>query len=289
METIKKPKKKSQFLEFCRRFSKNKAALIGFALFVIILFFALFADFFVDYELDAITHGAERLASPSAEHIFGTDNYGRDIFARVLYGTRNSLQMALTATISALLISIVIGAVAAFYGGVIDNIIMRVLDMFMGIPVILLAIAVSASLGPGKDNLILAIIISQVPQFTRVTRSAILNVVGQEYIEAARAYGSSDISIIAEQVLPNCMGLVIIQATMAVSQIILSIAALSYLGLGIQPPAPELGNMLSEGREYMRYSQYIMIFPGLMIALTALSLNLIGDGLRDALDPRLKN
>lgn len=276
-------------MEFCRRFSKNKAALIGFALFVIILFFALFADFFVDYELDAITHGAERLASPSAEHIFGTDNYGRDIFARVLYGTRNSLQMALTATISALLISIVIGAVAAFYGGVIDNIIMRVLDMFMGIPVILLAIAVSASLGPGKDNLILAIIISQVPQFTRVTRSAILNVVGQEYIEAARAYGSSDISIIAEQVLPNCMGLVIIQATMAVSQIILSIAALSYLGLGIQPPAPELGNMLSEGREYMRYSQYIMIFPGLMIALTALSLNLIGDGLRDALDPRLKN
>lgn len=289
METIKKPKKKSQFLEFCRRFSKNKAALIGFALFIIILFFALFADFFVDYELDAITHSADRLASPTAEHIFGTDNYGRDIFARVLYGTRNSLQMALTATITALAISIVIGAVAAFYGGVIDNIIMRVLDMFMGIPVILLAIAVSASLGPGKDNLILAIIISQVPQFTRVTRSAILNVVGQEYIEAARAYGSSDLSIIAEQVLPNCMGLVIIQATMAVSQIILSIAALSYLGLGIQPPAPELGNMLSEGREYMRYSQYIMIFPGLMIALTALSLNLIGDGLRDALDPRLKN
>lgn len=289
METIKKPKKKSQFLEFCRRFSKNKAALIGFTLFIIILFFALFADFFVDYELDAITHGADRLASPSAEHIFGTDNYGRDIFARVLYGTRNSLQMALTATLSALGISIVIGAVAAFYGGIIDNIIMRILDMFMGIPVILLAIAVSASLGPGKDNLILAIIISQVPQFTRVTRSAILNVVGQEYIEAARAYGSSDLSIIAEQVLPNCMGLVIIQATMAVSQIILSIAALSYLGLGIQPPAPELGNMLSEGREYMRYSQYIMIFPGLMIALTALSLNLIGDGLRDALDPRLKN
>jgi len=289
LETIKKPKKKSQFLEFCRRFSKNKAALIGFTLFIIILFFALFADFFVDYELDAITHGADRLASPSAEHIFGTDNYGRDIFARVLYGTRNSLQMALTATLSALGISIVIGAVAAFYGGIIDNIIMRILDMFMGIPVILLAIAVSASLGPGKDNLILAIIISQVPQFTRVTRSAILNVVGQEYIEAARAYGSSDLSIIAEQVLPNCMGLVIIQATMAVSQIILSIAALSYLGLGIQPPAPELGNMLSEGREYMRYSQYIMIFPGLMIALTALSLNLIGDGLRDALDPRLKN
>ena len=263
--------------------------MIGFTLFVIILFFALFADFFVDYELDAITHSSARLASPSAEHIFGTDNYGRDIFARVLYGTRNSLQMALTATLSALGISIVIGAVAAFYGGLIDNIIMRVLDMFMGIPVILLAIAVSASLGPGKDNLILAIIISQVPQFTRVTRSAILNVVGQEYIEAARAYGSTDFSIIAEQVLPNCMGLVIIQATMAVSQIILSIAALSYLGLGIQPPAPELGNMLSEGREYMRYSQYIMIFPGLMIALTALSLNLIGDGLRDALDPRLKN
>ncbi len=289
MEAIKKPKKKSQFLEFCRRFSKNKAALIGLALFLIIFFFAVFADLFVDYDLDAIAHSADRLASPSAEHLFGTDGYGRDTFARVLYGTRNSLEMALTATACALAISIVIGAVAAFYGGLLDSIIMRILDMFMGIPVILLAIAVSASLGPGKENLILAIIIAQIPQFTRVTRSAILNVVGQEYVEAARAYGSSDISIISSQILPNTMGLVIIQATMAVSQIILSIAALSYLGLGIQAPAPELGSMLSEGREYMRYSQYIMLFPGLMIALTALSLNLMGDGLRDALDPRLKN
>lgn len=289
MEAIKKPKKKSQFLEFCRRFSKNKAALIGLVLFLIIFFFAVFANLFVDYEVDAIGHSADRLAPPSIEHIFGTDGYGRDTFARVLYGTRNSLEMALTATVCALGISIIIGAVAAFYGGILDSIIMRVLDMFMGIPVILLAIAVSASLGPGKENLILAIIIAQIPQFTRVTRSAILNVVGQEYVEAARAYGSSDISVIVSQILPNTMGLVIIQATMAVAQIILSIAALSYLGLGIQPPAPELGSMLSEGREYMRYSQYIMLFPGLMIALTALSLNLIGDGLRDALDPRLKN
>ncbi|WP_235821992.1 ABC transporter permease [Angelakisella massiliensis] len=276
-------------MEFCRRFSKNKAALIGLVLFLIIFFFAVFANLFVDYEVDAIGHSADRLAPPSIEHIFGTDGYGRDTFARVLYGTRNSLEMALTATVCALGISIIIGAVAAFYGGILDSIIMRVLDMFMGIPVILLAIAVSASLGPGKENLILAIIIAQIPQFTRVTRSAILNVVGQEYVEAARAYGSSDISVIVSQILPNTMGLVIIQATMAVAQIILSIAALSYLGLGIQPPAPELGSMLSEGREYMRYSQYIMLFPGLMIALTALSLNLIGDGLRDALDPRLKN
>ena len=276
-------------MEFCRRFSKNKAALIGLVLFPIIFFFAVFANLFVDYEVDAIGHSADRLAPPSIEHIFGTDGYGRDTFARVLYGTRNSLEMALTATVCALGISIIIGAVAAFYGGILDSIIMRVLDMFMGIPVILLAIAVSASLGPGKENLILAIIIAQIPQFTRVTRSAILNVVGQEYVEAARAYGSSDISVIVSQILPNTMGLVIIQATMAVAQIILSIAALSYLGLGIQPPAPELGSMLSEGREYMRYSQYIMLFPGLMIALTALSLNLIGDGLRDALDPRLKN
>lgn len=259
------------------------------ALFLLILFFAVFADLFVNYDLDAITHSASRLAPPSVEHFFGTDGYGRDIFARVLYGTRNSLQMALTTTISALGISIIVGAIAAFYGGILDSIIMRILDMFMGIPVILLAIAVSASLGPGKENLILAMAIAQIPQFTRVTRSAILNVVGQEYVEAARAYGSPDASIIASQILPNTMGLVIIQATMAVSQMILSIAALSYLGLGIQPPAPELGSMLSEGREYMRYSQYIMLFPGLMIALTALSLNLVGDGLRDALDPRMKN
>ena len=289
MEAIKKPKKKSQFLEFCRRFSKNKAALIGMVLFVLILLFSMGAGLFVNYEADAITHSDQRLAAPSTQHIFGTDGYGRDIFARVLYGTRVSLQMALTATVCALAIAIVIGAVAAYYGGILDSIIMRVLDMFMGIPLILLAIAVSASLGPGKNNLILAIIVAQIPQFTRVTRSAILNAVEQEYVEAARAYGSSDLSIITAQILPNTMGLVIIQATMAVSQMILSIAALSYLGLGIQPPAPELGSMLSEGREYMRYSQYIMLFPGLMIAMTALSLNLIGDGLRDALDPRLKN
>lgn len=289
METRTKKPKKNQFLEFCRRFSKNKAALIGFVLFLVILFFSLFADLFVSYDLDAITHSPDRLAPPSIAHLFGTDGYGRDTLARVLYGTRNSLQMALTATVCALAVSLVIGAVAAFYGGILDSVIMRVLDMFMGIPVILLAIAVSASLGPGKENLILAIVISQIPQFTRVTRSAILNVVGQEYVEAARAYGSPDYSIICRQILPNTMGLVIIQATMAVAQIILSIAALSYLGLGISPPAPELGSMLSEGREYMRYSQWVMIFPGLMIALTALSLNLMGDGLRDALDPRLKN
>lgn len=289
MEAIKKPQKKSQFLEFCKRFTKNKAALIGVVLFLLILFFALFADIFLDYNQDAIAHSTARLAGPSVEHFFGTDGYGRDIFARVLYGTRNSLQMALTTTIFALGISIIIGAIAAFYGGILDSIIMRVLDMFMGIPMILLAIAVSASLGPGKENLILAMVIAQIPQFTRVTRSAILNVVGQEYVEAARAYGSSDVSLITAQILPNIMGLVIIQATMAISQMILSVAALSYLGLGIQPPAPELGSMLSEGREYMRYSQYIMLFPGLMIAMTALSLNLVGDGLRDALDPRMKN
>lgn len=289
MESREKKPKKNQFLEFCRRFSKNKAALIGLGLFLAIVFFSLFAGLFVSYDLDAIKHSADRLAPPSLAHLFGTDGYGRDTLARVLYGTRNSLQMALTATVCALAVSLVIGAVAAFYGGILDSVIMRVLDMFMGIPVILLAIAVSASLGPGKENLILAIVISQIPQFTRVTRSAILNVVGQEYVEAARAYGSPDWSIICRQILPNTMGLVIIQATMAVAQIILSIAALSYLGLGISPPAPELGSMLSEGREYMRYSQWVMIFPGLMIALTALSLNLMGDGLRDALDPRLKD
>ena len=264
MESREKKPKKNQFLEFCRRFSKNKAALIGLGLFLAIVFFSLFAGLFVSYDLDAIKHSADRLDPPSLAHLFGTDGYGRDTLARVLYGTRNSLQMALTATVCALAVSLVI-------------------------PVILLAIAVSASLGPGKENLILAIVISQIPQFTRVTRSAILNVVGQEYVEAARAYGSPDWSIICRQILPNTMGLVIIQATMAVAQIILSIAALSYLGLGISPPAPELGSMLSEGREYMRYSQWVMIFPGLMIALTALSLNLMGDGLRDALDPRLKD
>jgi len=273
-----------------RRFKKNRTAVGGLVVLGIILFFVAFADFIVDYNTRAIFQNtASRLQPPSKAHIFGTDEYGRDIFARVLFGARNSLFLAFSATITALLIAVVIGSITAFYGGFVDSVIMRILDMFMGIPLILLAIAISASLGPGVRNMTLAITIAQVPIFTRVTRSAILNVVGQEYVEAAKAYGSSDYELIAFHILPNVIGIIIVQATMAVSTMILTIAALSYIGLGMQPPAPELGSMLNDGKEFMRYAPFLVVSPGLTIAIIALSLNLLGDGLRDALDPRLRN
>jgi len=291
LESPKKPKKKKRSIvaDIWHRFRKNKTAVGGLIVLVTILAFVVFANVITDYETMAIFQNTkERLQPPSSAHIFGTDEYGRDIFARVLFGARNSLQMAITAMAISLMIAIIIGSVAAFYGGLVDGIIMRILDMFMGLPTILLAIAISASLGPGKNNLILAITISQVPSFTRVTRSAILNIVGQEYIEAAKSYGSNDAEMIAHHILPNAIGIIIVQATMAVSGTILSIAALSYIGLGMQPPSPELGAMLSDGKEFMRHSPSLVIFPGLTIAIIALSLNLFGDGLRDALDPRLK-
>ncbi|MBP7110747.1 MAG: ABC transporter permease [Firmicutes bacterium] len=281
---------KSGFAEVWRRYKKSKLALLGLGMLCVILFFTVFADLIVDYEEMAINQNTSiRLQPPSAAHWFGTDEYGRDIFARIIYGARNSFLLAFTATAAALAISVVIGSIAAYYGGLLDNVIMRMLDMFMGIPLLLLAIAISASLGPGMKNLIIAVTIAQVPGFTRVTRSAILNIVGMEYIEAAKSYGTTDAGIIAFHILPNAFGLIIVQATMSLASTILTIASLSYIGLGMQPPAPELGAMLSDGKEFMRYYPSLVIFPGLTIALSALSLNLVGDGLRDALDPRLRN
>ncbi len=283
-------KKKSGFAEIWRRYKKSKTAVFGLAVLAVILFLALSANFFLDYEGQAITqNNKNRLAAPTAQHWFGTDEYGRDTFTRVIFGARNSLFLAFTATAISLTVACFIGSVVAFYGGMLDNVVMRILDMFMGIPLILLAIAVSAALGPGMRNLILAITVAQVPNFTRIVRSVILSIVGQEYIEAARSYGSSDMNIIVKQILPNAIGLIIVQATMSISTMILTIAALSYIGMGMQPPAPELGAMLNDGKEFMRYSPFLVVFPGLTIAITALSLNLMGDGLRDALDPRLKN
>ena len=288
---VKKAKpRKSGFAEVWRRYKKSKLALLGLGLLCVILFFTVFANLIVDYEEMAINQNTSiRLQPPSAAHWFGTDEYGRDIFARIIYGARNSFLLAFTATAAALAISVVIGSIAAYYGGLLDNVIMRMLDMFMGIPLLLLAIAISASLGPGMKNLIIAVTIAQVPGFTRVTRSAILNIVGMEYIEAAKSYGTTDAGIIAFHILPNAFGLIIVQATMSLASTILTIASLSYIGLGMQPPAPELGAMLSDGKEFMRYYPSLVIFPGLTIALSALSLNLVGDGLRDALDPRLRN
>lgn len=286
----KSGKKKSPAGEIWRRFRKNKAAMLGLVIFSIVVLVAIFADLICDYDTQVIAQDmSARLQGPSSEHWFGTDAYGRDIFARVIHGARISIIIGLAATVGSVLVSGILGSIAGYYGGRVDNIIMRVLDMFLAIPGELLALAIVASLGTSMTNLLIAVTIARIPPFTRVIRSSILTVIDQDYVEAAVASGSSDRYIILHHILPNAMGPIIIQATMGVGRMILTAAGMSFIGMGVQPPIPEWGSMLAEGRDFMRYSPYITLFPGLAIILTSLSLNLLGDGLRDALDPKLKN
>lgn len=287
---IKKYKKKSQIQEVLKRMKKNRSAMVGLALLCILVLFAIFADIITNYEAMAIHQNmSERLQTPNWGHWFGTDAFGRDVFARIIHGIRVSLMIGLLTTGVSIIIGCMLGAIAGYYGGLLDSIIMRIIDTILCIPPILLALAIVASLGPGIFNLIIAMTVSSVPGFTRVIRSAVLLVVGQEFVEAAKASGTRDLRIILRHILPNAMGPIIVQGTMAVGMMIINTASLSFLGMGIQPPRPEWGAMLAESKEYIRHAPYLVIIPGLTIVLTALSLNLLGDGLRDALDPRLKD
>ena len=283
-------KRNSPAREIWRRFKKNKAAMLGLGIFSVMVLLAVFADVICDYDTQVIAQDvANRLKAPSPDHWFGTDAYGRDIFARVVHGARISIIIGLAATVGSVCISGILGSIAGYYGGRIDNAIMRVLDTFLAIPGELLAMAIVASLGPSMTNLLIAVTIARIPPFTRVIRSSILTVIDQDYIESAIASGARDSYIIVKHILPNAMGPIIIQATMGVGRVILTAAGMSFIGMGVQPPLPEWGSMLAEGRDFMRYSPYITLFPGLAIILTSLALNLLGDGLRDALDPKLKN
>ena len=283
-------KRNSPAREIWRRFKKNKAAMLGLGIFSVMVLLAVFADVICDYDTQVIAQDvANRLKAPSPDHWFGTDAYGRDIFARVVHGARISIIIGLAATVGSVCISGILGSIAGYYGGRIDNAIMRVLDTFLAIPGELLAMAIVASLGPSMTNLLIAVTIARIPPFTRVIRSSSLTVIDQDYIESAIASGARDSYIIVKHILPNAMGPIIIQATMGVGRMILTAAGMSFIGMGVQPPLPEWGSMLAEGRDFMRYSPYITLFPGLAIILTSLALNLLGDGLRDALDPKLKN
>jgi len=283
-------KRNSRSKEVWRMLKKNKPAMAG--LFILLTFVALavFADVIADYKDAAITQNMSiRLQPPNRNHIFGTDLFGRDIFARIIHGSRISLSIGILSTLMSLTIGGFIGATTGYYGGKFDSIVMRIMDVFMCIPAILLALAIVSSLGPSMLNLMLAITIAQAPNFARVIRSVILTIATEDYVEAAKACGTSDARIITRHILPNAMGPIIVQGTMAIATNIISASALSFIGMGIQPPTPEWGVMLSEVREYMRYAPYMVIIPGMSIVLTVLSINLLGDGLRDALDPRLKN
>lgn len=284
-----KIKKKSRAGEIWRRFKRNKIAMFGMFLFIFIVLVVIFADFIVSYDTALSQTVMDRLQRPSSEHWFGTDNFGRDIFARIVHGSRNSLLVGLGAVAIGITIGGLLGSIAGFFGGRIDNGIMRIMDTVMCIPLMLLTLSIVAALGSSLVNVLLAMMIANVPQYTRIVRAAVLPVVGQDYIEAARSCGTPNRWIIIKHVLPNAIGPIIVQATMAVGTMIINAAGISFLGMGIQPPTPEWGAMLNEAKNFMINYPYTVIFPGVAIGLTALSLNLMGDGLRDALDPKLKD
>ena len=289
-EILKKYKKKSQFQEIWYRFTRNRMAVIGLVLMVIIVVAAIVAPLFLDYNTQVIGRNVkERNLAPSLQHIFGTDGSGRDVLARVLWGARTSLMIGFVSCLFSLLIGGILGAIAGYVGGIIDEVIMRFMDIMMCLPEMLLAIAIVAALGTSVANMILAIGISRIPRFARIVRSAVLTVRDTEYVEAARAIGASNSVIVTRHVLVNCLAPIIVQATIIFASAILAISSLSFLSLGIQPPAPEWGNMLSEGRKYMELYPNLVLAPGLAIFLSIFSLNLFGDGLRDALDPRMKH
>ncbi|SFS22911.1 ABC transporter permease [Enterocloster citroniae] len=283
-------KKKSNAYELWLRFMKNKTALLGLFIFCAIVLLAIGAPLLASYENDVIRLDvANRLQSPGNGHLLGTDEMGRDIFARLVFGARISLVVGISSVAVALLIGGTLGAISGFYGGIIDSVIMRIMDVFLCLPDVLLALAIIATFGVSKVNLVISIGLSFTPKFSRIVRSAVLGVRGSEYIEAARSIGAKDGHIILHHALVNCMGPIIVQVTLYVASAILTISGLSFLGLGIQAPAPEWGNMLASGRAFMRDEAYIVMAPGLAIFFTILSLNLLGDGLRDTLDPRLKH
>jgi peptide/nickel transport system permease protein len=288
-EFFKQYKKKSRLQEIWTRFLRNKLAVIGLFISVLIMLAAVVAPLIANYETDAIRINVpNRLQSPSAKHIFGTDELGRDIMARMVHGARISLVVGCAAIAVALFLGGALGAIAGYSGGRIDDVIMRCMDVFLCLPDVLLALAIVAAFGTNLVNLTIAIGLAFTPKFSRVVRSAVMTVRGVDYVEAARTIGATTTHIITSHVLINCFGPIMVQVTLYVANAILTIAAMSFIGLGIQAPIPEWGNMLASGRVYMRDHAYIVMAPGLAIFLTILSLNLLGDGLRDALDPRLK-
>ncbi|MBP2025420.1 ABC transporter permease [Peptoniphilus stercorisuis] len=272
--------------EMFKYYKKSKIAVVGLIILIILIITAIFADFIAPYPYD-VQDLSMTFLKPSKEHLMGTDNFGRDIFSRIVIGAKISLQIGFISVFFSMIIGIFIGAIAGYYRR-FDNILMRIMDVVLSIPQLIFAIALAAALGNGMRNLILAVSISSIPRYARIVRSQVLSIKEREFVEAAKMSGASDLKIILKYILPNAFAPVIVEATLGVGTSILSAAALSFIGMGIMPPKPEWGQMLSEGRAYIRDYPHMTLFPGLAIALTILSLNIVGDGLRDALDPKLR-
>lgn len=268
-----------------QRLSKSKVAMVGLLVLAVLAFVALAAPLISPYEPNAVAP-RDALQPPSSTHLFGTDQYGRDVFSRVLYGARISLMVGFISVSIAVVAGTVMGLISGYYGRWVDTSVMRFVDIMLAFPGILLALALVSILGPSLPNLMIAVGISSVPAYARLVRGSVLSAKENVYVDAARVVGCSDAVIMRRHVLPNVVAPVIVLATLGVAAAILWAAALSFLGLGSQPPTPEWGRMLSEGRNYLREQWWIATFPGVAIMITVLAMNLLGDGLRDTLDPR---
>ena len=287
-KTAKKPKKQTRLHEIWTQLKKNKMAVVSMFVLLALILIALLAPVLAPYPYEE-QNAANGYASPSKEHLLGTDKLGRDILSRLIYGTRASLQMGIIAVLIGGVIGIIIGSISGYYGSWVDNLMMRLLDIYQAIPMFLLCVALAAILGASLRNAIIALGLGIVPGYARIMRASVMTVRETEYIESAKSINCSTFRIILKHIIPNAIGPMIVQITMGVGSCILSGAALSYIGLGVQPPTPEWGSMISEARNVMRQYPTHAIYPGICIMIAVLACNLLGDGLRDALDPRLKN
>lgn len=278
---------RSVWVDVLVRLRRSRSAVLGGSLLAGLIVAALAAPLLTPYE-PLTMNPPDRLQPPNARHIFGTDVFGRDLATRMLFGSRISLQTGLISVTIAIAIGVPLGLVSGFYGGIVDRLLMRLVDLMLTFPGILLALLIIAILGPNLLNAMIAVGISASPTYARVVRAAVLSAKAQTYVEAARAIGCANVRIMVRHILPNTAAPIIVLGTLGIAGAIIAAAALSYLGLGAQPPTPEWGALLSEGRNYLRVAWWITTFPGLAIMITVLSINLLGDGLRDALDPRLR-
>ncbi|WP_255259912.1 ABC transporter permease [Lentibacillus sp. CBA3610] len=277
---------KRSMKEFYYKLSKNKSALVGGYLIIILIIIAIVGPFLTTFDPVEPDYGA-KLEGPSAEHWFGTDNHGRDIFTRIIHGLSITMTIGFFSTLLGGVTGVLVGIVSGYYGGKVDAVIMRLMDILLAFPGILLALALVSILGANTQNVILAVAISAIPTFARIVRGSTLATKNLEYIDAMKALGASDARIIFKHILPNISSPIIVQASLYIATAVLSASGLSFLGMGAQPPSPELGAILSDGRDYMWDAGHIALFPGLVIMLIVLAFNVLGDGMRDALDPKM--
>jgi peptide/nickel transport system permease protein len=282
------PRKKGQWRDIISRLFRNKIGLLGVIIVALLVILTVAAPLFTKYQFDAQSY-PDKFKFPSGAHIMGTDNFGRDLWTRLLYGGRISLLIAILASIISNIIGVFIGSVAGYFGNRTDTLITRFLDILMAIPPLLLAIAISSSLGSGPLNTALAISLSGIPYSARIIRSTVMSIKDNEFVEAARATGSRHLRVIFKHILPNTIAPLIVGATLGIGANIMAISGLSFIGLGVHPPIPEWGSILADGRAYFRDFWPVIVFPSIFIMLTILGFNLFGDALRDALDPRLKD